>query len=209
MLPLNFCMPMFGDLLQFLLLIVIAIMSYLLIILPSIVGSILCEINWMSPLFLFKSQLWLRINSLAKSKIYIPTTVVNLSNLEIFWLLVVLAILPLLHILPSKMVLSNVAIDILLKRQWLFHIMPRFLPLIGHITRPHHFILLIVFLLPYSRIQVPLKPYLHDFLTITSCKHLVFSVTLSWLHIIQISFNQSPNPVFFSITLWPNMHSKA
>jgi hypothetical protein len=51
-------------------------------------------------------------------------------------LLVVLAILPLHCILPSKMPPLNVAIDILSKQLWPFYIMPKLLPLIGHMPWP-------------------------------------------------------------------------
>jgi len=115
---------------------VTVIMYFLFIISSSTAGFFLCITSRMCLLFLFTLPLWSKINSLEKLKIFIPAMVVNLSNLDLFLLLVVLAILPLHCILPSKMPPLNVAIDILSKQLWPFYIMPKLLPLIGHMPWP-------------------------------------------------------------------------
>jgi hypothetical protein len=91
-----------------------------------------------SPLFV---QFATMIENQFSRKIKILTTVVNLSNLDLFWLLVVLVILPLHRIPLSKMALLNVASDILSILVWPFYIMLQLLPLIGHTPWLRQFIL--------------------------------------------------------------------
>jgi hypothetical protein len=140
-----------------------------------------------------------------KIKNFIPTTVVNLSNLDLFLLLVVLAILPLHHILPSKMAPLNIAINILSTRVWPFYIMLQLLPLIGHMPWPRQFILLIIFPLYYTDVKVLLKYYLDEFLTIISYAHFVVNAIPGLFCIVQINFNLNPNLVSFLGTPLPNM----
>jgi hypothetical protein len=140
-----------------------------------------------------------------KIKKFISTTMVNLSNLNLFLLLVVLAILPLHHIIPSKMAPLNVAIDILSTRVCPFYIILQLLPLIGHMPWPQQFILLIIFPLYYTHVKVLLNYYLDGFLTFISCAHLVVNAIPGLFRIVQINFNLNPNLVSFSGTPLPNM----
>jgi hypothetical protein len=157
-----------------------------------------------SPLFV---QFATMIENQFSRKIKILTTVVNLSNLDLFWLLVVLVILPLHRIPLSKMALLNVASDILSILVWPFYIMLQSLPLIGHMPWLRQFILLIIFPLYYTHVRVLLKFYLEEFRTIISCAYLDVNAIPGLFHIVQISFNPNPILVSFLGIPTPNMHS--
>jgi len=205
MILLNICMLMFGVHHRFPLLMATIIIYFLSIILPSIDGFILCIISRMCLLSLSNLPLWLKISFLKKLKIFILTTVVNLSNLDLSLMLVVLVILPLHHILPNKMALLNAAIDILSTLVWPSYIMLRLLPLIGPMPWPRQFILLTVFPQYYTHDKVLLKCYLVGFLTIINCALLVVNAIHGLFRIVQINFSLNPTFVYFLGTPSLNM----